>query len=221
MTHRKKNNFNEDEKWGSYWEGALNDFIEPFFNEQLNKKNKIISWTSLRSSDIYPNKRDWYKFDTLYHIYNYNDPNPIQNVKFEIKTEKFRNTGNICIEKTFKRKPSGIFHTEADYFIYYLPRYNNNNLYLLKPNLVTPLLEKFNNKLRSIGDNSSSSCYIIDKEEFDSWVIENKVGKVLTWNTTIPEIFNIEKFENENENKVVYSGTKENWEKDINNSIFL
>jgi hypothetical protein len=189
-------NFIKDLDWGQYWEGQMSFFIEPYFNMNLKQKNKFISWTSLRSNDIYKSKKDWWRFDVLYNIYEMENIIPQSQVKFEVKVDKYDNTGNICIEKKCSGKLSGTFHTESEYFIYYMPRITDNNLYLCKPETLKQfLLDNYENKLRSVGDGGRSESYIINKEEFDNKYLEQKIGKLLSWNQTIPERFNVKKFE--------------------------
>lgn len=191
---KNKYNFSFDNEWGTYWEFELNRFIEPYFNSQL--EDKFISFTTLRSSDIFKDKKDWYKFDTLYSLYEKNNKTPLKQITFEIKADKYRMTGNICIEKKYKNKLSGVFHTEANYFIYYLPRYEKDNLYIFKPNDLVNFLnnEVYNNYLKESGDGGNTLCYIINKKQFDIWVTEKNLGKIETFNTEIPEKFNIQKF---------------------------
>lgn len=196
-------NFINDNEWGSYWEFELNRFIEPYFNSKMN--DKFISFTTLRSSDIYKNKKDWWRFDTLYNIYEYNNSEPVRQIKFEIKTDKYDCTGNICIEKKCSNKLSGVFHTEADYFIYYMPRYKKNNLYLFKPKELSIFLEKYNHTLKYLGDGGRSLSYIITKDIFDQDIIDNNIGKILTFDSPIPSHFNIDKFIDSK--KVVYEST--------------
>jgi hypothetical protein len=191
----KKSNFKKDLVWGEYFEGALNLWIEPHFNHQLYLKKKTLAWSTLRSSDIYPKKKDWYKFDTLYHLYELDNPEPIKQITFEIKADKYDNTGNVCIEKKCSNKMSGVFHTEADYFIYYMPRYTHNNLYLFKPAELCRYLSKYNNLLRNLGDGDRSLSYIIDKTQFDKDILDDKIGKIYTYNAPIPEEFGVSKFE--------------------------
>ncbi len=202
-------NFIKDEEWGSYWEWELNRWIEPYFNHQLYIKNQILSFSSLRSSDIYPKKKDWWRFDTLYHVYDLDNPNPIKQVKFEIKTDKYDNTGNVCIEKKCSNKLSGVFHTESDFFIYYMPRHLEHNLYLIKPKEFSKLMEKFNDKLRNIGDGKRAESYIIDKNEFDEFIKETKCGKIFTVNLPIPERFGVVKFNEETKTKYTSDKLKE------------
>lgn len=191
----KKNKFQEDNKWGTYFEWELNKFIEPYFNSHLNKKGQILSFTSLTSKEIYPKKNDWWRFDTLYNIYELDNPVPIKNVKFEIKTDRYDNTGNVCIEYKCSKKLSGVFHTEADYFIYYMPRYKDNNLYLFKPKDLVKYLSKWDSHLKYLGDGGRSYSYVFPKSEFDNDIRELKIGKLLTFECIIPEEFNVEKFD--------------------------
>lgn len=199
--------FDFDLEYGEFFEAELSNFIEPLFNSNLKSKNKFISWTTLRSSDIYKSKRDWWRFDTLYNIYQYDNVSPVDKLKFEIKCDKYDNTGNICIEKKCSKKLSGIFHTEADYFIYYMPRYNDNNLYLCKPNKLKVFLEeKYEACLKMVGDGGRSMSYIINKNSFDEEFITENIGRIYNWNIEIPERFNINKFNNDG--KVVYNSQK-------------
>jgi len=199
--------FDFDLDWGNFWEADTALFIEPLFNKELNKNGQFISWTTLRSSDIYPNKKDWWRFDTLYNIYSLDNPNPQKKVRFEIKADKYDNTGNICIEKMCGKKLSGVFHTESEYFIYYMPRYNKDNLYICKPEKMTKFLQdNFEACLKMVGDGSRSMSYIINKNSFDELFLEQKIGKIFTWIREIPERFNINKFNNDG--KVVYNSQK-------------
>ena len=214
---KKTSTFTTDEKWGSYWEFELNKFIEPYFNLYLNKQGKFISFTTLRSSDIYPNKKsEWWRYDTLYNLYNQENSSPEKQIKFEIKADKFDNTGNICIEKKCSKKFSGVFHTEADYFIYYMPRYTEDNLYLFKPKELSVYLDMtFNHYLRYVGDGGRSYSYIINKSEFDQKIIDNKIGKIFTFNLPIPPEFGVDKFiSNNTRASFDYSGINK-----YNNSI--
>jgi hypothetical protein len=50
----------------------------------------------------------------------------------------------IYFLKSCSKKVSGLFATEANYFIYILPRYKENNFYIVKPEKLIELLnEKF------------------------------------------------------------------------------
>ena len=52
----------------------------------------------------------------------------------EVKTERdiWADTGNMAIEIRYKGKPSGISHTEADWFIYWYRDLSFNNLWMIK-----------------------------------------------------------------------------------------
>jgi hypothetical protein len=47
----------------------------------------------------------------------------------------------IYFEKSCSKKVSGVFATEANYFIYILPRYKENNFYIVKPEKLIELLK--------------------------------------------------------------------------------
>jgi hypothetical protein len=191
---KKVSNFTEDNEWGTYFEIEINKFIEPYFNSKL--EGKFIKWSTLKVSDIYKNKKDWWKWDIHYNMYEVeNSIMPLKSLYFELKTDRYDLTGNVCIEKKCSNKLSGVFHTEADYFIYYMPRYTENNLYLFKPSELTKYLEeKWNMSLRYLGDGGRSLSYIFSKSDFDNDIKELGIGKLLTWKCDIPERFNVTKF---------------------------
>jgi hypothetical protein len=202
---KKVSNFINDNEWGTYFENEMHNFIEPYFNRTLLNKGKRIAWSTISISDLFP-KKDWWKWDIKYNIYEMENIVPIKQVLFEVKADKYDMTGNICIEKKCSNKLSGVFHTEADYFIYYMPRYSENNLYLFKPSELTKYLEeKWNNSLRYLGDGGRSLSYIFSKSDFDNDIRELGIGKLLTWQCDIPERFNVTKF---NDKSVVYQSTE-------------
>jgi hypothetical protein len=67
----------------------------------------------------------------------------LKEITFEIKQISMMKLV-IYFEKSCSKKVSGVFATEANYFIYILPRYKENNFYIVKPEKLIELLnEKF------------------------------------------------------------------------------
>lgn len=191
---KKKTNstkFNSDLDWGHYWEWESISFICETFNKVLNKRGEKLNFLQ---ENISTKKNELKKWDMKYLISDIKENNPIKKLTFEIKADKFEETGNLFFEKSCSKKPSGVFSTEADYFIYILPRYSSLNFYLVKPkDLIELLTTKYAQCLSyGGGDGGRVVSYLVTKSEFDEDFI--KIGKLYDWNVKIPDKFNIVKF---------------------------
>lgn len=193
--------FNSDLEWGNFGEQTLIPFIEKYFN----RGDKFISYW-YNSSDITKNKKVLKEWDLRFGTYDknyFNGKDFTGKIEFEIKTDKYPiNTGNLIFEKSCGRKQSGVFATKANYFLYFLPLFKQNNIYLIKSEALRVLLKKYDWCITSGGDyGSNTMMYKIPREDFDKEFIEAG-GRIETFNDyTIPEWFNVKEFK---ENKYIY-----------------
>lgn len=201
---KKKNNFNRkkqfnsDLRWGKWGEST----IIPFITKTFLKGTKSVSyWYS--SDDITSNKKTLKEWDLRFGVYD-SEVSRIEfvdKIEFEIKTDKYGvNTGNLIFEKSCNRKPSGVFATKAKWFIYFLPLFKQDNIYLIKSENLRNLLKNYNNDLTSGGDyGSNTMMYKIPRIDFDKQ-FKSAGGTIHTWNDyTIPEEFNLNLFKQNND----------------------
>lgn len=88
--------------------------------------------------------------------------------KIELKSEshQWERTGNICIEFTSYGKPSGIWATEADYWVHELKRDGETLVYLMFPVERLKALCKAKGAVRhGSGDNAAQSVVILPLSE--------------------------------------------------------
>lgn len=197
MKKKNTNKFNSDLEWGRFIEFETITFIEKSFNEVLNKNGKKLRFIQ---ENISTKKNELKKWDMKYGVYEIGSIFLSKEVFFEIKGDKFDNTGNLFFEKSCSNKASGVFSTEADYFVYFLPRYNSKNFYIAKPK---DLIELLNTKFPQCinyggGDGGRVVSFLINKDEFDEAFLEKKVGRILDCDIKIPEKFGVDKFEKSN-----------------------
>jgi len=189
--------FTQDEKFGKYFEFELIPFIENFFNNKL-PNSKISYWyDSNYESEKMKSKSILKDYDLKFGVYDRGTIFAKKEISFEIKTDKFMNTGNLAFEKKYKNKPSGAFGSKADYFIYFFPRRIKENLYIIKRDKLVELLNdtKWNEYLRYGGDNNSALMYIIPSSEFEADFVKFG-GKLETYEVEIPAEFGLDKFIN-------------------------
>ena len=91
--------------------------------------------------------------------------------KVEVKTERdwWYKTGNIAIEIECRGKPSGLYATEADYWVHILHKDGKDycKLFFDVPTL-KEIAFKYVDNTKMIGDNFASKCILIPlKELFD------------------------------------------------------
>lgn len=201
----RKKQFNSDLEWGKWGEQTIIPFIEQTFKQ---KEKSVSYWYS--SDDVTKNKKELKEWDLRFGVYDKTYMNGIDfigKLEFEIKTDKYpTNTGNLIFEKSCNRKPSGVFATKAKFFIYFLPLFKQDNIYLIKSEKLRTLLEKYPNDIVSGGDyGSNTMMYKISRNDFD--IEFKKAGGIISsWtNYTIPEQFNIKEF---NQNHDVYYSDK-------------
>ncbi len=142
----KKNgsyNFEEDIVTGEQGE----DFIKEFM---INKGYKFIS----------DNKDN--KYDLLMSFKN-------RKIKYEIKTDVLlspkNDTGNIVVEFESRGKSSGISVTEAEFYIYYIPKLNE--VWNIKMDKLKNLINSNNFKEVIGGDKGSDTkMYLINRNKY-------------------------------------------------------
>lgn len=84
--------------------------------------------------------------------------------KIELKTESFQweRTGNICVEFRWNGKPSGIWSTEADYWVHELRRDDETLCYLMFPcERLKELCRNHGRIARNGGDGNKSDNVLI------------------------------------------------------------
>ena len=84
--------------------------------------------------------------------------------KIELKTESFQweRTGNICVEFRWNGQPSGIWATEADYWVHELRRDDDTLCYLMFPcERLKELCRKHGRVVRNGGDGGKSDNVLV------------------------------------------------------------
>jgi hypothetical protein len=200
MKTHNNDKFTKDEEFGKWGEYTLIPFIEKYFNEKLITQN-ITYWYDSgyqASNKSFSERKSILKsYDLKFGLYENGNISPKKSVTFEIKTDKFMNTGNVVVEKKYKKQPSGVFGSSADYFIYFFPRRLKDQVYIIKRERLVEMFEsdtKWNEYLRYGGDNDSALMYVIPSSEFDE-EFKKFNGKLLQFDTyEIPTEFGLDKF---------------------------
>lgn len=202
--------FNGDLNWGKWGESTMWPWIENFFTRGDKKlsywydSDYEVSSLNLKGLE---KKKMLKSYDLKFGLYYGNKIFCEKEIKFEIKTDKYANTGNLAFEYKDNGVESGVFTTTAEYFIYFMPRFETDNIYIIKSEKLKNLLseEKWNIYFHYGGDIGKTLNFIIPKNEFDSHFIASG-GKIETiTDVSIPSEFGLSRF-NEN-GKVVYHGT--------------
>jgi predicted DNA-binding protein YlxM (UPF0122 family) len=201
-THNNQK-FTKDEEFGKWGEYTLIPFIEKYFNQKL-PLSKIAYWydSSYQASNkSFSERKSILKsYDLKFGLYENGNISPKKSVTFEIKTDKFMNTGNVVIEKKYKKQPSGVFGSSADYFIYFFPRRLKDQVYIIKRERLIEMFEsdtKWNDYLRYGGDKDFALMYVIPSGEFEVEFLKSG-GKLETYEVEIPEEFGLDKFTDNN-----------------------
>lgn len=180
----KKATFNNDLEWGNHFEISSITLIERLFTKVLKKENKKLLYCGSNNSTSLTELK---KYDTIYGVYDEKGAR-LKTLTFEIKTDKYP-SNNAFIERTCSKKLSGVFKTEADYFIYIMPLHQENNFFIIKPEHLIEMLNKGQYHLTSGGDGNRVTGYLVDRNEFVA-DFKNAGGLVKTYNLTIPDKFN-------------------------------
>jgi len=86
---------------------------------------------------------------------------------FELKTDKFvdkeNDTGNMAIEIRYKKRPSGVSKTKADWFVYFFRNLKKENIWMIKCSDLKDLIKNNNFKKVMGGDNNASELVLIPR----------------------------------------------------------
>lgn len=138
-----KYNFNEDLGTGVSGEELIKNFL-------ISKGFKFI------------NENHDNKYDLLM---SYND----LEIKYEVKTDVFlsreNDTGNLVVEFESRNKPSGISVTEANYYVYFIPKLNE--IWNIKMEKLKELIESESFRVASGGDKGSNTkMHLIPRNKY-------------------------------------------------------
>ena len=123
-------------------------------------KNFLISKNFKFLSDNKNNKYDL--------LMSYNNSPITYEIKTDILLSKERDTGNMVVEFESREKPSGISVTQADYYVYYIPKLGE--IWNIKINVLKNLIEKENFKVVSGGDiGSNTKMYLIPRKKYSNY----------------------------------------------------
>lgn len=205
---KRQTQFNNDLDFGKWTESLMVKYIINYFKEKGFMLSYVCDSDFEAINMNEANKKEKLKeFDLKFVLFRskldeYGDlvrthTTPIKYITFEIKADKYSDTGNLAFERKDKNKDSGVFVTKADYFIYFLPRFNTENIYMIKSDSLRILLlqDKWKNYFNYGGDLGKTLNLIIPKSSFNE-DFKAAGGKLETFtNYTIPEQYNITKFE--------------------------
>ena len=89
---------------------------------------------------------------------------------FEVKTDVYkRDTGNMAVEIRYRGNPSGISHTEAEFFVYYYK--DSGDMYVIKCSELRDLIKQNIEKLKVVmgGDDNQSELVLISRDDYCSY----------------------------------------------------
>ena len=120
------------------------DFIKKFL---INKGYNFIS-----------DNKD-YRYDLLMY---YKDKNYTYEIKTDVYVSPGKDTGNLVVEFESRGKPSGISVTEADFYVYFMPKLNE--VWNIRVDELKKLIKSNNFKKVSGGDEGSETkMYLIKR----------------------------------------------------------
>jgi len=130
--------------------------------KQGNNGEKIIMMYLVCQGMKLIDLNDDYRYDIKMYSEKRNEE-----VLFEIKTDVYpKDTGNLAIEIRYKGNPSGISHTEADWFIYWYRNVSFNNVWMIKVDDLKSLIKKNDFKIVNGGDDNQSQIVLIPRKEY-------------------------------------------------------
>lgn len=146
----------KDLAWGERWERVIGLYL--FFNGVSN-----ITYNNDNRYDI----KGVYKSNVT---------------KFEIKSDRYKNTGNMALEIKDNDKPSGISVSEADIFVYNYTNISDIYVYIFFIPLVElkKVLRDNQSKLKIIkgGDDKEASIILLPMAEYKKYFKVVKLPKV-------------------------------------------
>lgn len=151
-----RESFKSDLSWGERWEKIISIYlaINGVDNIEFNKDNK---WDIKGVKDC-------------------------KTISFEVKSDRYKNTGNMAIEISDAGKPSGVSVSKADMFIYNYTNLDEKNIYLFFISL--PLLKNIlKDNIKSLarvygGDDKESEMILLPMKEYKKYFTLRKIPKV-------------------------------------------
>jgi hypothetical protein len=201
--------FTADLDYGKAGENELWPWIERYFSTST----RLVSYWYDSDYEARNLKGTSYKsklkeYDLKFGVYKESKIFCERELTFEIKTDKYeRNTGNLVFEYKDKGYESGPFGSSADYFIYWLPKFTADNLYIIKTDKLIELLkrEEYKNYLTYGGDVDKTQMFVIPKTDFNNDFIKAG-GKIETLNSErLLNDFGISQFKVDNKKTNYYS----------------
>lgn len=181
--------FKKDLEFGAWGEDTMIKFIMSYFPKGYpNGDFQFVGTSNGLSKKI---MKEW---DLRFGVYSKVDKlQPANYIYFEIKTDGYESdTGNLIFEKSSAGRKSGVYGTTANYFIYFLPLFTKDNVYIMNSKKLIALLESFdkNNYLITGGDTGVITfMYKISKDEFDEPFLKAG-GRIITYTDyIIPDKF--------------------------------
>jgi hypothetical protein len=173
--------FKQDLEFGAWGEKIMVDYI----TNKLTTYNRLCIFTgssrgkSLKDYDL--------RFDLLNNV--------TKEITYEVKTDKYEDTGNVFFEKSCNGVESGVIYSKADYFIYFLPRKKESNLYYIRTENLKHILTTIFHFCISYGagDGGRVVGYLINTQDFDEVFIKYG-GEIITLDVNIPDEYNLTRF---------------------------
>lgn len=213
----RKDQFTNDLDFGKWGETTLWPWLEKFFSRG---EKKLSYWYDsdyeARNLKGTEKKKMLKSYDLKFGLYYGNKIFCEREIKFEVKTDKYENTGNLAFEYKDKGIESGVFATSADYFVYFMPRFEKENLYIIKADKMKELLSqsKWTMYHNYGGDLNKTLNFIIPKTYFDD-DFKSSGGRIETIEgITIPDCYNLTKF-SESKKTVYYGDTMKKYDDNI------
>lgn len=141
--------FNKDLKFGLDGENLIINYL-------AGKGLKFINDSKSLNSEY----QEYKKFDLLFK----NKKGDY--IRFEVKSDKFRDTGNLAVEKSCNGIESGIKTTSADYWVYFYPNLTKDNIWTIKTKDLKNLIKDNQFHIASGGDNNKVRLYIFNRHDF-------------------------------------------------------
>tara|TARA_Y100000389_G_C17414440_1_gene492855 strand:+ start:1036 stop:1545 length:510 start_codon:yes stop_codon:yes gene_type:complete len=139
-------NFSKDIDIGESGEGFIKEFL-------INKGYNFIS-----------DNKD-YRYDLLM---SYGEANFTYEIKTDVYISPKKDTGNLVVEFESRGKPSGISVTEADFYVYFMPKMKE--IWNIKMDKLKDLIKSNNFKEVSGGDKGSDTkMYLIKRSTYKEY----------------------------------------------------
>jgi hypothetical protein len=217
-----KQSFVDRLDFGLWAEQSLVPWIEKYFSNETrsisywyNSEYEFKTKAGLTGNTLIKKLGE---YDLKFGVYKKGDISADKTIRFEIKTDKYsEDTGNIIIKHRANGWLSGPFSTQAEYFIFFQPLFNKNNVYIIKSVKFVELLnqEKFRDYSQKMPSSPNIECFVIPKQLIDDDFISYG-GRIETHIVDVPHKYNTTKI-NTGE-RVVYYGN--NNPKTLENPLF-